>query len=36
MEKVIKNLNRLLREVGESPPLEVFKSHVDMRLRGMA
>jgi len=34
-EMVVKHCNRLPREGAESPPLEVFKRHVDMALRDM-
>lgn len=31
-EKVVRNWNRLLRQVVESPSWEVFKEHVDVHL----
>ncbi len=32
-ERVVRHCQRLPREVGESPSLEVFNSHVDMAQR---
>lgn len=34
-ERIVKDWNRLLREIVESPSLEAFKGHVDVMLRDM-
>ena len=34
-ERVVRHRKRLPGEVVESPPLEVFKKHVDMALQGI-